>query len=288
MKQELLKAIITDLHLAGIHDIPSEGFMDQEKIESQELIQAIFNQSANTEINAILDNEAFDEGGIAAEMSELFAAFGSGQRPDLGSIETIQATAPKPKKVVKVEKTIIDPRNKPKAVTPTEFNPKKAAIKKAIEEFKPKNYISSKVNDDAKMLLILPYKNEQVLKSKADFTLLENILKAAKLNYSEISIIFIDESFKKVTQGDKKAEQLLAQELENELKLIKQEIILCFGQDCLDLASSEETTIRQANQKVISVANDKKLLANYSLSAMVNTPKYKSTTWNNILLVNKI
>lgn len=291
MKTELLKAIITDLQLAGIHDIPSNDFMDQEKINSQELVNAIFNQSADTNIDSPLNNEEFNEDSIASEMSELFAALGANRNTSAETLETIQAKAPTVKKTAKIEKTIIDPRNRPKtmdslSISADSFTKQAKPIAKV--DFKPENYISSKFIDDAKMVLILPYKNENELKSKADFNLLENILKAAKVNFSQTSRIFINDSFKKATQGIEKEEQKLAQALENELKLSKQTIILSFGQDCLDLASPSKVTIRQAATKALDVAESKKLLANYSLSAMVNTPKYKSTTWANLLMINKI
>lgn len=288
MELQILKALITDLNLAGVYDNTANEFMNAEKIESQELIKAVFNAKSNEELNSKIE-EAFDEGNIANEMTELFATFGSGQRPDLGTIETIQTQKPAVKKTVREQRVIVDPRQQINSV-PKEFAPEKTEQKAPpkIINFKPQDYISSKLLDDAKLTLILPYKNENELKSKQDFTLLQNILKAAGTNYQEISIIFIDENYKIATQGVEKEQNKLAELLSEELKSIKQQIILCFGQSCLDLANSEKQTIRQAKDKVLDVANEKKLLANYSISAMLNTPKYKSTTWANILKIKQL
>ncbi|HAG52819.1 MAG TPA: hypothetical protein DCL21_03425 [Alphaproteobacteria bacterium] len=291
---ELLKSIITDLHLAGIHDIPANSFMDQEKIDSQELVKAVFNKHIPTELDSLSNNENFDENSLASEMNELFAAFGTGKVPDVGSVEVIATkAAPKAKKAERTKPAIIDPRLRGKSASleKMSFSPSKTPAKKAIEkpiEFKPELFIKTKIEEDSKILLLLPYKNETVLKSKAEFKLLENILKAANTDFAKTSIIFIDDRYKNITQGAAKYETMLAQTLENELKSIKDEIILCFGQDCLSLAKPDESTIRSAAEKVFDVFENKKLLANYSLSAMLNTPKYKSTTWTNLLLINKI
>jgi len=294
MQLELLKSIITDLHLAGIHDIPANSFMDQEKIESQELVKAIFKGEIPTEIGALANDENFNEGNLAAEMNELFAAFGTGKAPDLGSIEVIQTKeTPKTKRVERAKPAILDPRLRDKSASldNLQFSPSKQPAKKVVEkqiEFKPELFIETKLEENSKFLLLLPYKNAQKLKTSAEFKLLENILKAAKTDFDKTSIIFINDSYKNITQGDKKYNQILAQTLENEIKSIKDEIILCFGQDCLSLTKPDESTIRGAAEKVFDVFENKKLLANYSLSAMLNTPKYKSTTWTNLLLINKL
>jgi hypothetical protein len=299
MKLELLKSIITDLHLAGIHDIPANSFMDMEKIESQELVQAVFNTTADTEITAIFNNEEFDESGIANEMAELFAAFGSGTPPDLGDLESIAAKAPaQTKKVERTKPTIIDPRQNRQAATPASSSDLASALQAktastvkqntAVIDFKAEDFIDSKIVDDSKFILLLPYKDEQQLKSKKDFVLLENILKAINTSYEQTSIIFVDDSYKNITQGDTKHIENLAKKLQEAVKLDKQKIILSFGQDCLALANPSVSSIRDANAKVFDVFEDKKLLANYSLSAMVNTPKYKSSTWTNLLLIKRI
>lgn len=297
MKLELLKSIITDLHLAGIHDIPSNAFMDQEKIESQELVLSVFNQTANTEITAIFNNEEFNENSIANEMNELFAAFGSGKRPDLGDMDLIEATAPKQaKKPARAKPAIIDPRLKEKpsnlgdlgkSINRTSAYKDKNQLPK-LKDFKPDDFISTKIESDSKFILLLPYKDEKSLMDKPDFRLLENILKSANTNYNETSVIFIDESYKNITLGDEKLTEKLAKKLEETLKCNKQMIILSFGQDCLKLTNKEVSTVREASSKVLDVFENKKLLANYSLSAMVNTPKYKTTTWTNLLLIKRI
>ena len=297
MKLELLKSIITDLHLAGIHDIPANSFMDQEKIDSQELVKAVFNDTAETSFESFTESENFDEANLASEMNELFAAFGSGKRPDLGSLDMIETKQFKPKTAKKVQTNIVDPRlNKNKIENTGDLSKQllsKTTTAKKVEpaksiEFKPELFIKTKAVETAKLVLLLPYKDESQLKVKSDFTLLQNILKAIKLDYENVSIIFVDTSYKNITLGDKKYDQLLAQSLEKELKSIKQQIILSFGQDCLSLANPTESNIRQASAKAIDVLESKKLLANYSLSAMVNTPKYKTTTWTNLLLINKL
>ena len=114
MKLELLKSIITDLHLAGIHDILLMLLWIKKDWISR-ISTSVFNQTANTEITAIFNNEEFNENSIANEMNELFAAFGSGKRPDLGDMELIETTAPKQtKKPARAKPAIIDPRLKEK------------------------------------------------------------------------------------------------------------------------------------------------------------------------------
>lgn len=299
MKLELLKSIITDLHMAGIHDIPANDFMDMEKIESQELVKAIFDKTAATEITAIFNNEEFDESGIANEMAELFAAFGSGKAPDLGDLESIAASAPKQvKKAERAKPAIIDPRQNKQAASANNsadlanaFKNATSTVKQAAPtniDFKAEDFINSKIVKDSKFILLLAYKDEEHLKSKKDFILLENILKAINTSYDQTSIIFVDDSYKNITQGNTKHIENLAKKLQEAVKLDKQKIILSFGQDCLSLANPDVSSIRDANSKVFDVFEDKKLLANYSLSAMVNTPKYKSSTWTNLLLIKRI
>lgn len=290
MKKQILKAIVNDMHLAGIFDIPANIAMEHDKIDSCELLKKIFDTNNDVVTSAILKTENFNEHNIANEMNELFANFGSGKAPDLSAIETIR-TAEAPKTQTKVKTQIIDPRNTPKTTITKDFafepSTKEAMVKKVID-FVAKDYIEVKSVANSKFVIILPYKNEEELKNYSDFILLENILKTVDSSYAQNSIIFIDDSFKKATQGDAKLIQELASQLENALKLENNKFILCFGGDCLSLVSPKEITIRQATEQIINIKEDKKLLANYSLSAMLNTPKYKSSMWANLLLINKL
>jgi hypothetical protein len=290
MKKQILKAIVNDMRLAGIFDIPANIAMEHDKIDSCELLNKLFDSNNSDVTSAILNTENFNESNIANEMNELFANFGSGKAPDLSAIETIR-TAEAPKTQTKVKKQIIDPRNTPKTTIDKDFAfepSKKETPAKKIVNFIEQDYIEVKSVANSKFVILLPYKNEEELKNYADFTLLENILKTVNSSYAQNSIVFIDDSFKKATHGDAKLIQLLAYELENALKLENSKFILCFGGDCLSLVSPEEMTIRQAAEKIINIKEDKKLLANYSLSAMLNTPKYKSSMWANLLLINKL
>lgn len=117
--------------------------------------------------------------------------------------------------------------------------------------------------------------------------MLTNILKTMGTTVENTSIIFVNLDYKKITLQEEDYITTLVKELGNKVKSANGSFIFCFGADCFKLMQieKERPSIRKDSKQIIDYAEDKKLLANYSLSAMLNTPKYKAVTWANILLI---
>lgn len=280
MKLELLKSIINDLHMAGIYDIPSDNAMDIEQINKQALIKSIF-ASCDGSNAKITESENFDEDSINAEINNLFANFGSGNSVS----STLELIKPKEKTITKSvvkNKNILDPRLSKKS------HNEESQQSSAVIKFNPDDYLSLENNNSADFAIVLNYNNLDTFKKSDEFKLFNNILKAMDLKITDVSLVFIDDSHKKITLEDKNHFQELVKQMQKHIKCLKQDKIICFGQDCLNLTLTTKTTIRQAQGQVFDLIENKKLLANYSLSAIVNSAKYKALTWHNLLTIKKI
>ncbi|MCP4355316.1 MAG: hypothetical protein GY793_06720 [Proteobacteria bacterium] len=289
MKQEITKFIINDLNMAGIFDIPANSFMDMQKIESSDLVKKAFGLQDSlliTENNLSQSESLTNSIDVADEVSSLFANFDNSLKSDEESddvkpvkIKAIQAKKAKFEKNDRRELAKTKRKEK-EFITKTT---KKAEKPIPVELPEPNIFVSVKQSKSSKIILVINEKNEKTFKNKEEFNLLENILKSANLTLKDISLIFIDDGYKQIALHSENYTNRLAQVIKQEVRVLKDDIIFCFGQDCLRLTLGKKVTIKDIVSQVDIEFEGKKVFANYSLSAMLNTPKYKRLTWNNIL-----
>ena len=290
MKQEILKSIINDLNMAGIFDIPANSFMDMQKIETSNLLKKVFNLQDNssiTENNLSQLKNIVSSIDIDNEVTSLFANFNNNLKSDdepesnnnTVKIETIKA------KKVNLEKNdrrqLAKNKRQEKEFIAKNIKREEKIISAKLPE--PETFISVKKLNNSQIIIIISEKNETVFKAKEEFKLLENILKSADLTLKDITLIFIDDNYKKVEQHAENYNHRISQVIKKEIIALEDNIIFCFGQDCLRLTLGKNATIKDVVNQIDTEFESKKVFANYSLSAMLNNPKYKRITWNNIL-----
>ena len=107
MKLSLLKSIITDLHMAGIHDSSADSFMNLQDMGQHKVLDTLLGLGESVNNNKTTEN--FDEDAISQQMNDLFANFGSGSAAGVENLTTIN---PVQKNVTKkITTKMPDPRN---------------------------------------------------------------------------------------------------------------------------------------------------------------------------------
>lgn len=288
MKQAILKTIIKDLNMAGIFDIPANSFTDLKKLESSEILNKSFkiNKKENSsEKNPIKEDLPSSEE-VSNEINNLFSSFKK-QSKSLSEENSEEQTELKVFKAEDKQKTQRKPKHKKNYAEAPSNTTNNSIVKETKPQApSPETFIELKKVEGSKLAIIIPIKNEKSLKQTEEYTLLNNILKTMNSSVKNISIIFINPEYKKITLEDTNYTEKLANKVKESIKLLSEDIVFCFGENCLKLALNNEATIKKYGKQLIKDSKEEKiLLANYSLSAMLNTPKYKAITWANILLL---